>query len=271
MQNARVGGTESARRAATRGRGGVRRGGRGGAPDAVQAGRNLAEMPDAIRAGRRSPVAGRRSPVAGRRSPVAGRRSPVAGRRSPVAGRRSPVAGRRSPVAGRRSPVAGRRSPVAGRRSPVAGRQLYTRLSRADVKCRFASRANGPEPECGAASPSIVDVPCAAADAVIPDTRNVLGPPLTAGTIPTLASSPARPRSAPVPWNRFSSQDATRRRRTHPFRSIYCVIGGIVHRTSINSGIWTESGRGDAPSASRSLAQAGGRGRRPALTRCRPA
>ena len=80
--------------------------------------------------------------------------------------------------------LAAGRWPLAAGRWPLAAGQLYTRLSRADVKCRFAGRVNGPDPEGGAASPSIVDVPCAAADAVIPDTRNMVVPPLIAGTTP---------------------------------------------------------------------------------------
>ena len=49
----------------------------------------------------------------------------------------------------------------------------------------------------------MVDVPCAAADAVIPDTRNMVDSPPIAGTTQALASSPARPRSARVPGSRF--------------------------------------------------------------------
>ena len=120
MQNETTGGTERVRRAAARGRGGVGRGGRGGARDGVQAGRNLAGMPDAVRAAGRWPLAAGRWPLAAGRWPLAAGRWPLAAGRWPLAAGRWPLAAGRWPLAAGRWPLAAGRWPLAAGRWPLA-------------------------------------------------------------------------------------------------------------------------------------------------------
>ena len=105
--------------------------------------------------------------------PVAGGRWPVAGGRWPVAGGRWPVAGGRWPVAGGRWPVAGGRWPVAGGRWPVAN---YTRVCREPLSSAGSQAVGTGRSRGQSGSQGIVNVPCAAADAVTSEYSQHGGP-----------------------------------------------------------------------------------------------